>query len=806
MKKSKKLLSLMMLLGLLSSCGNNSSRASDPVNPSVDASSEVASEKASEAESEVVSSEEIILITPTFTAEEGITQTGIELDKEYKVGDVITFTITLAAKFNAESLVVSVNGNRLTATDGSYSYTVLGSDSELAFTATADVRIIVPTFVADEDITQTGLKEEGYQIGETLSFEVAVHAMYKEETLEVKLNGELLTADAGVYSYTVLESDEAIEITATADLIDIAPTVTKSEEISIVGLPEVVHPNTEYSITLDVPAKLTVTSVKVNDEAVEATEGEYKFKLGKDATALAIVIESVDTKVTATGTITYKGGAFSRNQYDFMRVAVFDAEENEIDAEVNVVEGKINYSAQLPKFGDYSIKVFMTDDTEAEIEVYTSSSTFDAKEITKDIDIEDDIAERTTWKLKDYASTDFASGTTYLSWGKGQVNEGEEFVETFNMKLDNVQHNIVNENGKLTYGVYDSTNHTVSFSVDSGKVGEGTGNRVFRWEFIDWNFWRFKSYAPGSTDKDRKIHTSILEKVCSPEGLDMIVSREKVDDSNWILSYYYMMNGIKTLALRIATTSAGAMDAINVLYNKTGTDNVLYFRNAKVTRNTSKVFEEGESKAIYGFDLEKGSFTAANQTKAAQWTWGSQHWGNYFENNDGDPKKLAEFPRSNVLQWHATVLHEGADEETNTWANYSYRFWDWDADGNTSKNKIYVQFLRNGSAQWGIKIDKVGDISANKYVLFNEAETTAFKTTGLHIAIQFANKKLSTFAYTDGTPRLIAEFTATDEQYATFTLPTVWRYVDFVSSAEATAFAKISTRDGYMVLNPTLIS
>ena len=48
MKKSKKLLSLMMLLGLLSSCGNNSQvSASDPVSPSVDASSEVASEQGS---------------------------------------------------------------------------------------------------------------------------------------------------------------------------------------------------------------------------------------------------------------------------------------------------------------------------------------------------------------------------------------------------------------------------------------------------------------------------------------------------------------------------------------------------------------------------------------------------------------------------------------------------------------------------------------------------------------------------------------------------------------------------------------
>ena len=446
----------------------------------------------------------------TFEASEGITQSGIDLEAKYHAGDVINFTLAVPETYDKNTLVVAVNGNALTEEEGSYTYTVAGTDTALAFTANAVIKVLKPTFVAPVDIVQEGLKlEEGYKVGETVSFTLDVPAMYKAGSVVAKINGEAIAADAGTYSYTVKGSDEALAVTVEADLIDITPAITKDAEVTISGVPEVVHPMDEIEFSLEVPAKLTLTGVKVNGEAVEAVEGKYKVTLGKDATALAIVVETVDTKVNATGTITYKGGAFNKNQYDFMSVRLIDSSDHVINAETTVSEGKLNYSAELPKFGDYTLQVLMTGDDELNHEVTASNFTFDAAEVAKSLDITTDVAERTTWVDAEGASWDEVEkggkGSLTHATPKGVINASDDYMVTFDWsytgKIRDDSGNFLND---PTYGA--NSNKNASWSVDPVN---SSNKSLTRFEMIAWNgTWYYKHYTRG-TDNNYAIQDNL---------------------------------------------------------------------------------------------------------------------------------------------------------------------------------------------------------------------------------------------------------------------------------------------------------
>ena len=418
MKKSKKILSLLLLLGMLSSCGGNSSIAPET------------SGKASEATSEVVSGSE-------------------KIDE---------------------------------------------SSDEI-------IKALIPTFTADEDITQTGLNlTDGYRFGDTLSFEVSLPSMYKDSTLEVTLNGTILAPAGGIYSYTVLESDTALEITASADLIDITPTITKDEEIDLVGLNEVVHPNTEISFSVEAPEKLTITTVTVNEAIVrKSSDGKYYYTLEKTDTECAIAVESEFTKVRARGSISYKEGKFTKNQSDFISVELLDDEGTVLESTTTFSEGKLNYQAVLPKFADYTVKVIYTDDDEVEHVVLNSTESFDQANIVKDFNVTDDVAERTKWVDNSTVQIVESKSNEVVKhfMPKGVINAEDDFLVTFDWSYTG---KIRDDAGEFlddpTNGA--TSNKNASWSVDTL---DSSGESLTRYEHIAWGgTWYDKHYGRGTSN------------------------------------------------------------------------------------------------------------------------------------------------------------------------------------------------------------------------------------------------------------------------------------------------------------------
>ena len=238
----------------------------------------------------VIVAEEIIIV-PEIRADNatvgGISQQG------YKIGETVEFTVTPESGYSV--VKVTVNGEEVTATAGTYSFLVSENTSQIAIVVETAEILIVP-HVQAQNAAVNGLKES-YKIGEKLAFTVTVDDGYK--LVGVMVNGLPVAADGeGNYSYEITADVSAINIVVTTQTVasaGIVPQVS-AENASVEGIESgrayASGETVEFTVTPE--SGYSVVKVTVNGEEVTATAGTYSFLVSENTSQIAIVVETAE--------------------------------------------------------------------------------------------------------------------------------------------------------------------------------------------------------------------------------------------------------------------------------------------------------------------------------------------------------------------------------------------------------------------------------------------------------------------------------------------------------------------------------
>ena len=125
------------------------------------------------------------------------------------VGDVVTITVALTNGY--ELATVTVNGTAITAVDGKYTYTVQEGDDAVVVSATY-TRFYTITVTEVENATVELSATKAYA-GDEITIKVTVADKY--QLASVKVNGQEIKAENGVYKFTVnADSTVTVEVKA----------------------------------------------------------------------------------------------------------------------------------------------------------------------------------------------------------------------------------------------------------------------------------------------------------------------------------------------------------------------------------------------------------------------------------------------------------------------------------------------------------------------------------------------------------------------------------------------------------------
>ena len=226
--------------------------------------------------------------------------------------------------------------------------------------STVEEKKVTPTTELSEGMEISGLSDE-YKLGDTVKFTLTVPDWYVANTVVVKLNDQELTAEKVldlttakklVFAYVIETELDALRISAAADLISFAPAFVSAPEVEIVGLLEEYNPGSRVEFTLNAPARLTLTEVLVNAEAVlPDADGKYEYTLPMTAKELAIVANVENTKVNVVGSIKSNELDLLPRQAKDVSIQFTQDDVTFIAGEATYAEGALSYSATLPEFG-----------------------------------------------------------------------------------------------------------------------------------------------------------------------------------------------------------------------------------------------------------------------------------------------------------------------------------------------------------------------------------------------------------------------------------------------------------------------
>ena len=192
-----------------------------------------------------------------------------------------------ATMVSFDSIVLLVNN--ATAQNGVGEFGMHGVEELVSMIGGAEISFSV-TLDAD-GVTVDGL-DESYSIGDTVEFTAtADDPLYAID--EVFINGELVTAVNGVYSYVVPQtaSGIVIEITVAPVQGTLIPEVT-SGGAHVSGLADKYDIGDTVTFTVSAGDYLTINSVTVNGTAVEGANGVYTYQTTAADTSLVIVVNT----------------------------------------------------------------------------------------------------------------------------------------------------------------------------------------------------------------------------------------------------------------------------------------------------------------------------------------------------------------------------------------------------------------------------------------------------------------------------------------------------------------------------------
>ena len=225
----------------------------------------------------MVSFDSIVLLVNNATAQNGVGEFGMHGVKVYSGYD---------ENLTDEELVSMIGG------------------AEISFSVTLDA----------DGVTVDGL-DESYSVGDTVEFTAtADDPLYVID--EVFINGELVTAVDGVYSYVVPQtaSGIVIEITLAPVQGTLIPEVT-SGGAQVSGLEDKYDIGDTVTFTVSAGDYLTINSVTVNGTVVEGVNGVYTYQTTDADTSLVIVVNT-----TALANV-YEGKGDDVTVKDFSSIA-----------------------------------------------------------------------------------------------------------------------------------------------------------------------------------------------------------------------------------------------------------------------------------------------------------------------------------------------------------------------------------------------------------------------------------------------------------------------------------------------------
>ncbi len=233
------------------------------------------------------------LVKQSFAVTKPSAPVGYTLTGEEKAvyGEDYTFTVALDEAYSNSAVVVKVNGEIVTATEGVYkvanvtqafAITVEGIEKNV-YTVTAPSKNAAYTFAGADVVAH----------GDSYTFTLTVSNGYNVSGLVVKVNGEAITGENN--TYTVANVSGALTITVEGLGLATYGVTKPATQVgyALVGADTVTHGDTyTFTITLEEAYADSAITVKVNGEIVTGENGTYTVVNASGA--LEITVEGVE--------------------------------------------------------------------------------------------------------------------------------------------------------------------------------------------------------------------------------------------------------------------------------------------------------------------------------------------------------------------------------------------------------------------------------------------------------------------------------------------------------------------------------
>ena len=224
-------------------------------------------------------------IVPQVSAENASVE-GIESGRAYASGETVEFTVSPSRGYRV--VKVTLNGEEIVAGESGYSYTVQDSDTAIVIVVQTElISLETAVTVTPEGSAEVSGYELSYGIDDVVTFTVTANAGY--EITRVTVNGYEVTAYDSEYSYTVKDTDSAVEIVVETAKKQV-PVIQNAENATLGGLEESYTFGENVQFTVTSGTGYEVTEVKVNDSVIEAVEGTYSYTVLPGDTQITIAV------------------------------------------------------------------------------------------------------------------------------------------------------------------------------------------------------------------------------------------------------------------------------------------------------------------------------------------------------------------------------------------------------------------------------------------------------------------------------------------------------------------------------------
>ena len=222
-------------------------------------------------------------------------------------GEPYTFSIAVDdAIYWASNIVVKVNGETVTLTDGRYTIEALNVDTVVTVENVVEREILTVTKPELEGVTVTG--GDNVRDGKPYTFSITVSEIYDASNMEVKVNDERVDLANGSYTIPSVTADVTITVSGlTKQAICVVEKPT-GKKFTFTG-DDFAPKGTDYTFTVT-PQLGYVATVSVNGEAITGTNNQYTVKADSETLTIAVTTQRVplpDKRLTVTD----NGGSYT---------------------------------------------------------------------------------------------------------------------------------------------------------------------------------------------------------------------------------------------------------------------------------------------------------------------------------------------------------------------------------------------------------------------------------------------------------------------------------------------------------------